>query len=115
MTRNIRAGCRARSILLEALEPRRLLADAVLVKDVIAGPDSSVTFGSRTSFNVSGTHLFYAGTAATSGMDPWVSDGPTAGTHILADLNNGGSSAPYGFTPGPGGTMFFIAKPTGSS
>ncbi|CAN5619253.1 hypothetical protein BH09PLA1_BH09PLA1_09060 [soil metagenome] len=97
---------------IEQLESRLLLADAVLVKDIFAGPDSSVSFASEyTRPAVLGNKIIFAAIDEAHGSEVWISDGTAAGTTLLKDLNPGpGSSRPYGFTAGNGVVYFGAAE-----
>ena len=83
--------------------------DAALVQDIDASdngdPNALAEFG--------GT-LFFAAydgpdDGATHGMELWRSDGTTAGTHLVADINTSGDSSPYRLTTA-GGYLFFVAN-----
>lgn len=58
-------------------------AGTVLVKDIQAGPGSSV---SSDLMNVNGT-LFFTANTTTEGNELWKSDGTTAGTLLVQDIN----------------------------
>ncbi|MBC8105108.1 MAG: hypothetical protein H7Z14_00840 [Anaerolineae bacterium] len=92
-----------------------MLADAVLVKDIFAGPDSSVSFLSEfTRPVVFGNKIVFSAIDEDHGYELWISDGTAAGTTLLKDINPGaGSSQPYGFTVG-NGVVYFGAEDNGA-
>jgi ELWxxDGT repeat protein len=79
--------------------------DPFLVKNVQIGTDGT----SATSFaNVNGV-LYFAANDGATGYELWESDGTSAGTKLVADINPGpGSSNPANFT-NINGTLFFTA------
>ena len=54
-----------------------------------------------------GKQVFYAG-QDSAGVEPWVSDGTAAGTHLLKDINTAGDSNPSWFENFNGITLFEI-------
>jgi ELWxxDGT repeat protein len=58
-----------------------------------------------------GKQVFYAG-QDSAGVEPWVSDGTAAGTHILKDINPAGDSNPSWFEDFNGTTLFEITEPS---
>jgi len=58
-----------------------------------------------------GKQVFYEGQDA-SGVEPWVSDGTVAGTHLLKDINPAGGSYPSWFENFNGITLFEINNPS---
>lgn len=82
--------------LIETLESRTLLADAVLIKDIVPGLDTGASGSSGMA--ALGGKLIFGGSADATGYEPWVSDGTAAGTFILKDIAPGpsfGQSGPY--------------------
>ncbi|MCA1683567.1 MAG: hypothetical protein LC708_00315, partial [Actinobacteria bacterium] len=84
-------------------------AGTVLVKDISAGSAS----GSPTGFAVVGTTAFFSATdgstGAAHGTELWSTDGTSAGTVLVQDINPGtASSSPSSLTPALG-TLFFAA------
>jgi len=59
---------------------------------------------------INGNLVFFAGQDA-AGVEPWVSDGTAAGTHILKDINPNGSSNPSWFESFLGATLFEVTDP----
>jgi len=76
-----------------------------LVKDIYAGSDWSS--GSQPGATVGGTTYFSA-TDGTHGYELWRSDGSSAGTKMVKDINPSGDSYP-GDLVKIGGTLFFEA------
>jgi ELWxxDGT repeat protein len=58
-----------------------------------------------------GKQVFYAG-QDSAGVEPWVSDGTAAGTHLLKDVNPAGDSNPSWFENFNGITLFEITAPS---
>jgi ELWxxDGT repeat protein len=59
-----------------------------------------------------GKQVFYVG-EDSSGVEPWVSDGTVAGTHLLKDINPDGGSYPIWFENFNGITLFEISTSSG--
>ena len=84
-------------------------ANTTLLKDIVPGPDSSNNID---SYNIAstGTYLLFAANTAGSGVELWKSDGTTAGTNMLKEINTGNANAdssnPRGFYPLNGITLF---------
>jgi ELWxxDGT repeat protein len=78
-----------------------------MVKDVCPGSCNNYGVHHR-AFN---GKVYYSGSDHTGniGVEPWVSDGTDAGTHLLTDINPdpNGSSYPTDFTPVNGKLVFF--------
>ena len=66
--------------------------NTTLVKDINPGAASSNTDGNYNLFS-SGTFLLFAATTPASGNELWISDGTSAGTVLLLDINTGNSGA----------------------
>ena len=58
-----------------------------------------------------GKQVFYAG-EDSAGVEPWVSDGTAAGTHLLKDINTAGDSNPSWFENFNGITLLEITDPS---
>ena len=85
-------------------------AGTVLVKDISAGTGSS----SPANFRAIGSTLYFSAsngtTSGLNGTEVWKSDGTTAGTVLVKDINAGtGSSSPTSLTA-VGSTLFFSAS-----
>jgi len=89
--------------LIEMLEDRRLLS-AVMVADINAGASSS----SPGSLLASNSALLFSATDATHGDELWRSDGTTAGTFLVRDINPTGDSDPISLVK-LGGIVLFHA------
>lgn len=89
----------------------------VLVKDPYAGLDPLLDVA-PTELTSLGGRLYFAAEDGASGLEPWVSDGTTAGTRRLADIRRGssGSITPSGegargrFLAAAGSTVWFNAN-----
>src|SRR5262249_57093998 len=72
------------------------------------GGSSSIVAGS--GFTAIGSHLFFAANDGTSGVEPWSSDGTSAGTVRLADVFPGSTGSSAGpFVGSQFGTAYFAA------
>jgi len=85
----------------------------VITMPQIPGVSLSNVFGSdrdnKRNFSVSGNIMIFGGYDATNGMEPWVTDGTPAGTHIIKDIKTGTpGSSPAGFCK-LGNDVFFFA------
>ncbi len=80
-----------------------------MVKDIVTGPGSS---NGEYNYNMvsSGSYLLFTANTAAEGLELWKSDGTTAGTAILKNINTGAdSSSPNNFFL-LGSTVLFMAK-----
>ena len=68
------------------------------------------TFPPLVNPSINGNLVFFAGQDA-AGVEPWVSDGTAAGTHILKDINPNGSSNPSWFENFLSATLFEVTDP----
>ncbi len=76
-----------------------------LVKDIALGNPSGYV---NQLTGLAGRAVFAADDEGGAGTEPWISDGTEPGTHILEDINPGGSSDPYEMT-NVGGVVYFNA------
>jgi ELWxxDGT repeat protein len=83
-------------------------AGTVLVKDIY--PGSGYSSGSEPSSltNVNGS-LFFTAADSTHGRELWKSNGTSAGTMLVKDLNPGSASSIPGWLTNANGTLFFTA------
>ncbi|MCL4202554.1 MAG: autotransporter-associated beta strand repeat-containing protein, partial [Pirellulaceae bacterium] len=105
---------RARRLLLEFLEDRRLLAfDAQLVADINALQSDDASSSPEYFVQLGDVAYFTAETPA-AGRELWRSDGTAAGTFMVKDINAGAGDAFYSgrdpFLTNVNGTLFFTAN-----
>ena len=109
MSRNWRLRRSARTMRIESLESRAMLAaDFELVKDLHSGP---LVYGSSPGsfLEVDGVS-YYSAYAPTFGTELWRTDGTAAGTYMVRDVNPGAqSSIPQSLTE-MGGNVYFVAN-----
>ncbi len=67
------------------------LSEPTLIADVAPGPGNGSNLNS--GYAVFGDKLFYRGEDATSGDEPWVTDGTAAGTYLLKDIDDSADGA----------------------
>ncbi len=101
------------TIGLELWKSDGTTAGTVLVKDINAGPDSSLPLAPSLT-NVNGT-LFFGADESTAGLELWKSDGTAGGTVLVKDINPGPSGSLPLASPTPemtniNGTLFFRAS-----
>jgi ELWxxDGT repeat protein len=80
----------------------------------LLGSDYSGTFGIANPLFANRGFGYFAGGVSTSGVvdvEPWVTDGTAAGTHVLATINPGVGSFPYDFADFDGITVFEATLP----
>ncbi len=90
-------------------------AAVALVEDINPGPAAGVDNALLTQppSALSGGRHFFPGITATSGYEPWITDGTAAGTYLVKDINPGtGNSDPFGFGHVGGKTIFDAGEPT---
>ena len=68
-------------------------AGTTMVADIRPGPDSGVRAFSGLGIEAFGDRLLFQADDGTHGLEPWVSDGTEAGTHLARDINTGTGSA----------------------
>ena len=101
-------------MLVQALEPRRLLA-AELVADLDARGASSNPGGAGGAstpppiVDVGGV-TYFAATHQNTGTELWRTDGTEAGTFMVKDINPGVGSTDLGNLTNVDGTLFFVAR-----
>ena len=90
-------------------------AGTTLVKDIVPGTDSSNREGNY-HLTSSGTYLLFAANTAASGLELWKSDGTSAGTGLLKEINTGNANAdssnPHNFYPLNGSFLFTATDAT---
>jgi ELWxxDGT repeat protein len=75
-----------------------------LIKDIVQGPTGS----DPKYLTVIGSKVYFTANTADSGVELWVTDGTTDGTHIIKDIYPGTtSSSPFGLTSFKGKLLFF--------
>lgn len=96
-----------RRLNFEAIEQRLLLAASPLELNVAA----QFTNGSNPSnMLVIGSEAYFAANDGVHGVELWASNGTSAGTHLVRDINPGaGDSSPASLT-NVDGTLFFVAN-----
>jgi ELWxxDGT repeat protein len=62
---------------------------------------------------VTSSKTYFAGSSADTGIEPWVTDGTAAGTHILRDIVPGGNSSITWFADYHGTTLISLSTPAG--
>jgi ELWxxDGT repeat protein len=56
---------------------------------------------------VSGSHIFFSGYSQQAGLEPWISDGTEAGTHLIREITSGATGSVVGaITAFRGGILF---------
>jgi ELWxxDGT repeat protein len=83
-------------------------APAFRVKDIFTAPHVRPSNGRADTLTIAGTNLFFVGRTERSGTELWVSDGTTAGTHLVKDIFPGPGSARPG-THALGASVLFSA------
>jgi ELWxxDGT repeat protein len=93
--------------IAERLEPRRLLASAKLVEDIIPGAATAVSLGTDQYVAV-GSKLFFTAVDATHGEEVWVTD--STGTHITKDVDPGAHPGHATQLTAGDGVVYFVAN-----
>lgn len=84
-------------------------AGTQLLKDIFRGPVSSrEDLANSPILPLDDGRVLFVADDGVHGREPWVSDGTTGGTRLLADINPGeDGSQPHNFTAEPDGTITF--------
>jgi ELWxxDGT repeat protein len=82
----------------------------VLVRDINQGTGSAFHWWWRNTWftNVNGT-LYFVADDGTTGYELWKSDGTSAGTRLVRNINSGGFSSYPQYLTNVSGTLFFSA------
>src|SRR5438876_11849018 len=94
---------------IEPLEPRRLIS-ASLLKDIYAGGNPSNPWG----FVPAGSTTLFAAEDASFGREPWITNGTTAGTVRLTDLEPTSGSSMWNEFASLNGVAYFFASQSGN-
>lgn len=96
-------------------------AGTLLVKDFplhgfsTPGVDAGTDVENDRNYSLSGNFMFFTGYDATNGAEPWITDGTTAGTHLIKDIKTGtGPSYADGYIL-MNGFVYFRAATTGTA
>ncbi|QGJ70709.1 Hypothetical protein PBC10988_24070 [Planctomycetales bacterium 10988] len=92
-------------LLLEQLEGRQLLAADPMMIEIVPGPGVS---NPNYFAELDGTAYFQAN-GGSAGIELWMSNGTSAGTMLVKDINPSGNSSPS-FLVNMDGTLFFQAN-----
>ncbi|MDB5937442.1 MAG: hypothetical protein JWQ01_4786 [Massilia sp.] len=95
-------------VLAEPLEPRTLLASAVIVKDIIPGAETAVSLGTK-QYAAVGDKLFFAAIDKTHGQELWVTDG-TSSAHLVKDIDPGAHTGHLSQLVAGNGVVYFLAN-----
>jgi ELWxxDGT repeat protein len=81
-----------------------------LLTDINPGPDSALDtrYGPAPDFTIVDDQLFFVADDGTNGDELWVTDGTSAGTHLVKDLTSG-SYPPHALTA-MGGRVYFAVS-----
>jgi ELWxxDGT repeat protein len=81
-----------------------------LLTDINPGPDSALDtrYGPEPDFTIVDDQLFFVADDGTNGDELWVTDGTSAGTHLVKDLTSG-SYPPHALTA-MGGRVYFAVS-----
>lgn len=83
------------------------VAGTTLIKDVNPGATSSNPVGGDDGFTIVGTTLYFTADDGTTGRELWKTDGTTAGTVLVKDLNAVAIGFPYVYGSPVPNTLFF--------
>jgi ELWxxDGT repeat protein len=82
-------------------------AGTVLVKDINPGTDGSFEFGSFFSYALFNGSFYFRARTVDHGYELWKSDGTSAGTVMVKDINPGAGDSGPGQFAAVNGTLFF--------
>ena len=104
---------------VHGLEPWRsdgTLAGTVLLRDIISGTASSMESNSLSSITRTDGLTLFAASNGVNGIEPWITDGTTAGTRLLKNVT---ADLPIGSLPRAfatlGNRLMFIADDSGGT
>lgn len=87
-----------------------------LVKDIKPGPDNGIGWGCG-HMRKAGGKIFFRTDDGTHGMEIWVTDGTTSGTHLVKDINPGPANGVDVYSDNPyvelNGILYFTALSPG--
>lgn len=83
-------------------------AGTVLVKDIVEGPEGSMPAWGPSGAQLPSGEIAFSSDHPGYGSELWKTDGTSAGTTLIADLNGEGGSQPYELTA-MGGSVYFSA------
>ena len=88
-------------------------AGTTIVRDVNTTPTMQYYSGSRSSPVIIGNYLYFVGiSTSNTGTELWKTDGTSAGTVIVKDINPGGGSSTPTNLINVNGVLYFIASST---
>ena len=105
--RGRRGSQRRNQLVLEAFEPRIVLATSVI--DINPTTDSLVSPPDSVQFMPIGDVTYFVANDGTTGQELWITDGTDAGTRLVKDINPGSSSSYPGVFHEFNGELFFVA------
>lgn len=77
----------------------------------LAPTERRTAYGATPSYAAAGEQLYFTGTDAAHGAEPWVTDGTPAGTHLVADLTPGAASSDISALRTVQGSVYAAAAP----